>query len=79
MYGGKPVEEEMDTDNMLIYFTGLAHSMPVEVVLSQARGLLHQLSVSELPLEIQSILLLKNPAPAELSHQFELNNEPIVV
>ena len=59
MYGDKAIEEEMASDSLMIHFAGLAHSMPVEVVLSQARGLLHTLSTSEsaLPHEVNSLLV----------------------
>ena len=59
MYGEKAIGQEMPSDSLMIHFAGLAHSMPVEVVLSQARGLLHTLSTSEseLPHEVTDILL----------------------
>lgn len=59
MYGDKAIGQEMPSDSLMIHFAGLAHSMPVEVVLSQARGLLHTLSTSEalLPHEVTDLLL----------------------
>lgn len=79
MYGDKAIEQEMPSDNLMIHFTGLAHSMPVEVVLSQSRGLLHRLSTSdfELPHEVSDILLC-NLQPNETVHFHEpITSEPV--
>lgn len=50
MYGNKPIIQNMSSDELMIHFSGLAHSMSVDVVLSQARGLLHTLCTSKTPL-----------------------------
>ena len=59
MYGNKPMVECFSSDELMIHFAGLALSMPVDVVLSQARGLLHALRTSKMPLpqELSDILM----------------------
>lgn len=66
MYGDKAIEQQMPSDSLMIHFAGLAHSMPVEVILSQSRGLLHRLNTSdrELPHAVSDILLC-NLRPSE--------------
>lgn len=66
VYGDKAIEQQMASDSLMIHFAGLAHSMPVEVILSQSRGLLHRLNTSdhELPHAVADILLC-NLRPTE--------------
>ena len=43
IYGQKAVEKQMNINELMVFFNTLSHTMPCDLVLSQARGYLHQL------------------------------------
>ena len=46
MYGQKAVDVQMNINELMVFFNTLSHSMPRDIVLSQARGYLHQFYTS---------------------------------
>ena len=42
IYGQKAVERNMNINELMVFFNTLSQSMPKDIVLSQARGYLHQ-------------------------------------
>ena len=79
MYGDKAIEQEMPSDSLMIHFAGLAHSMPVEVILSQSRGLLHRLSSSDfdLPHEVSDFLLCNLQSNETVSFHEPITSESV--
>lgn len=79
MYGDKAIEQEMPSDSLMIHFAGLAHSMPVEVILSQSRGLLHRLSSSDfdLPHEVSDFLLSNLQSNETVSFHKPITSESV--
>lgn len=60
VYGQRVVENEMNISELTIHFNSLAQNMPVDVVLSQARGYLHQFSkLTDVPCTLRTIMLDK--------------------
>ena len=47
VYAEKAQKKEMTFNELMIYFNSLSLQMPVNIVLSQARGYLHQFSISK--------------------------------
>lgn len=57
IYGQKVLDEEMTLNELTVYFNGLANMMPVDIVLSQARGYLYQFSkCPEVPCVLRCIM-----------------------
>ena len=57
MYGQRVVDQEMNLNELTVHFSSLSNSLPVDIVLSQARGYLHQfMKCSEVPCVLRSIM-----------------------
>ncbi|XP_065181479.1 TBC1 domain family member 16-like [Sycon ciliatum] len=57
VYGGEVLERRLPVDEMLLHFSRLSHQMSVEVVLHQARALVHQLAtLPAIPCRIVALL-----------------------
>ena len=57
IYGQKAVDEEMSINELTVHFNGLANSMPLSIVLTQARGYLYQFTrLPEIPCVLRHIL-----------------------
>lgn len=46
IYGQKAVDNNMNINELMVFFNTLSHSMPREIVMAQARGYLYQFSQS---------------------------------
>lgn len=46
MYGQKAIDVQMNINELMVFFNTLSHSMPRDIVLTQARGYLHQFCTS---------------------------------
>lgn len=42
VYGQQALDQEMNINELTVHFNGLANTMPVDIILAQARGYLHQ-------------------------------------
>lgn len=42
IYGHKPIDKNMNIDELMVYFNTLSNQMPSEIVLSQGRGYLNK-------------------------------------
>ena len=47
IYGQKAIEKQMSIDELMVYFNTLSLQIPRDIVLSQARGYLHQFCQAE--------------------------------
>ena len=47
IYGQKAIDKQMNIDELMVYFNTLSLQMPREIVMSQARGYLHQFCKSK--------------------------------
>ena len=47
VYGQKAIDRNMTINELMVFFNTLSHSIPRDIVLSQARGYLHQFSNSK--------------------------------
>ena len=57
IYGQKALDEDMSLNELTVYFNGLANVMPVDIVLSQARGYLYQFTKClEVPCVLRCIM-----------------------
>ena len=57
IYGQRSVDQNMNINELTIHFNSLSNSLPVDIVLSQARGYLYQFTkCSEVPCVLRSIM-----------------------
>ena len=57
MYGQRVVDEEMSANELTAYFTMLNQKMPIDIVLTQARGYLFQFTrCAVVPCTLRSIM-----------------------
>ena len=58
MYGQRALDQDMTLNELTIHFSTLANSMPVDIVLSQARGYLYQFTkCREVPCVLRALMV----------------------
>ena len=57
MYGQRVLDQEMTLNELTVHFSSLSNSLPVDIVLSQARGYLYQFIKSkEVPCDLRQLM-----------------------